>query len=279
MENPPPVQVEEAEDATKASKFTTIVLLSALVLVIVTAGVLGTVAVLMTRNPDSPLLGGKKPVQLAQGIHFAPVTETKPACPGEQAATDAKNVCYFLAEGVTVTAVQKIETVSLAGGTYGVRIAFAPAFLERMTNLTEELARAQQQLAVVLVDNPQMVLAAPLVTQALKGDSLMITGFTKAEADALRDSLLGGAGATPTPSSPVSSGASPTLPPVQSTSPPVGATTPAAVPSGALDRRFSSCQEAIDNGYGGPYTKGVHPEYSWYQDKDNNGVACNPADF
>ncbi|MFI6477706.1 excalibur calcium-binding domain-containing protein [Nonomuraea sp. NPDC050663] len=274
MENPPPVQVDEAEDANQASKFTTIVLLSALVLVIVTAGVLGTVAVLMTRNPDSPLLGGKKPVQLAQGIHFAPVTETKPTCPGEQAATDAKSVCYFLAEGVTVTAVQKIETVSLAGGTYGVRIAFAPAFLERMTNLTEELARAQQQLAVVLVDNPQSVLAAPLVTQALKGDSLMITGFTKAEADVLRDSLLGSAAATspplptPLPTPTFMPSPSPAAPSVQVT-----------VPAGGLDRRFASCQEAIDNGYGGPYTKGVHPEYTWYQDKDNNGVACNPGDF
>ncbi|NUT40706.1 MAG: hypothetical protein HOV86_12040 [Thermoactinospora sp.] len=146
-----------------------------------------------------------------------------------------------------------------------------------MTNLTEELARAQQQLAVVLVDNPQTVLAAPLVTQALKGDSLMITGFTKAEADVLRDSLLGTAASSSAPSPSFSP--SPPLPSVQSSSPPVGATTPAAAPSGALDRRFASCQEAIDNGYGGPYTKGVHPEYTWYQDKDNNGVACNPADY
>jgi hypothetical protein len=40
-----------------------------------------------------------------------------------------------------------------------------------------------------------------------------------------------------------------------------------------LDPRFSTCTEAKAHGYG-PYVKGVDPEYSWYEDRDHDGVVC-----
>lgn len=42
---------------------------------------------------------------------------------------------------------------------------------------------------------------------------------------------------------------------------------------GSLDPRFSSCREALANGYG-DYVKGVDPEYDWYRDGDKDGVVC-----
>jgi hypothetical protein len=45
--------------------------------------------------------------------------------------------------------------------------------------------------------------------------------------------------------------------------------------SGATDPRFSTCAAANDAGYG-PYTSGVDAEYSWYQDRDQDGVVCEP---
>lgn len=48
--------------------------------------------------------------------------------------------------------------------------------------------------------------------------------------------------------------------------------TPTPTPPGN-DPRFRTCGEANDAGYG-PYTKGVDPEYDWYQDRDGDGIVC-----
>jgi uncharacterized membrane protein YccC len=40
-----------------------------------------------------------------------------------------------------------------------------------------------------------------------------------------------------------------------------------------LDRRFGTCGEANDAGYG-PYLRGIDPEYDWYDDRDNDGLVC-----
>ncbi|MBF8190862.1 hypothetical protein ITP53_35190 [Nonomuraea sp. K274] len=210
-EEPPSADPEEPQ----ASRVTTIVLIVSLVLVVLVAGVLGTVAVLMTRSPDTPLLGAPAPQRLSVPIHFAPVRETKPApCPGDPAVLDQEQrVCYLLEDGVTVGAVQRIEPVREQDGQYSVRIAVAPAFKERLVQLIDELAPDQRPVAMVLApeqaDQPKVVLAAPVVTQAMDGDSMSITGFTKEEADAVAARLLGPA-ATGGPSDPATG--SPTQP-------------------------------------------------------------------
>ncbi|MFI6326395.1 excalibur calcium-binding domain-containing protein [Nonomuraea sp. NPDC050556] len=278
VQQPPPGetprQEPEADEKPQASRVTTVVLLASLVVVVLVAGVLGTLAVLMTRNQGTPLFGAVPPKHLATPIHFAPVAETKPApCPGVKAALDElQKTCYVLDPGVTVTAVQKIEPLRESDGTYSVRIAIAPAFRDKVASLTKESVGQTRQIAVV---SGVTVLAAPIVTQAMSGDSLSISGFTKEEADMLAARLLGPeAAATPS--------ISPTTPPVtdQPTAPvttggtaPVGGATPTRTP----DQKYASCKEAVAAG-AGPYTKGVHPEYSWYTDLDNNGVACNSAD-
>ena len=43
--------------------------------------------------------------------------------------------------------------------------------------------------------------------------------------------------------------------------------------SGGNDPRYSSCSKAKAAGYG-PYRKGIDPEYSWYTDRDKDGIAC-----
>ena len=51
--------------------------------------------------------------------------------------------------------------------------------------------------------------------------------------------------------------------------------TAAPVPSkpSSVDPRFGTCREANAAGYG-PYRRGADPEYDWYQDRDNDGLAC-----
>ena len=49
---------------------------------------------------------------------------------------------------------------------------------------------------------------------------------------------------------------------------------PTQAPQAGTHPRFSSCAEAARNGYRGPYTRGVNPEYAWYQDRDKDGVVC-----
>ena len=56
------------------------------------------------------------------------------------------------------------------------------------------------------------------------------------------------------------------------------ATTPVGGTQKPPDPHYASCKEAVAAGYG-PYTKGRHPEYTWYPDVDKNGVACNTADI
>ncbi|GIH93550.1 thermonuclease family protein [Planobispora siamensis] len=51
-------------------------------------------------------------------------------------------------------------------------------------------------------------------------------------------------------------------------------TTPGG-PDRDLDRRYRTCAEANSAGLG-PYRKGVDPEYDWYQDRDGDGVVCEP---
>ncbi|MEV4564733.1 excalibur calcium-binding domain-containing protein [Nonomuraea sp. NPDC049419] len=213
----------------KASRLTTIVLIVSLVLVVLVAGVLGTVAVLMTQNPDTPLLGGKPPQHLAVPIHFAPVTETKPApCPGDPAVLDsARTTCYLLEDGITVQSVQRIEPLRERDGQYSVRIAVAPAFKERLMELVDELALDQRQVAIVLApeqaDQPKTVLAAPIVTQPMEGDSISIAGFTKEDAESLVARMLGSS-PTGAPTDPASPG--PTDPGTQQQTPPGTQQTP-----------------------------------------------------
>ncbi|MEU4515999.1 excalibur calcium-binding domain-containing protein [Nonomuraea wenchangensis] len=301
----PPADPEEPQ----ASRLTTIVLIVSLVLVVLVAGVLGTVAVLMTKNPDQPLLGGTPPVRLAVPLHFAPVKETKPApCPGEQAVLDEEQrTCYLLEDGVTVAAVQRIEPVREKDGQYSVRIAVAAGFKDKLVELVDELEPDQRSLAVVLVpaepEQPKTVVAAPVVTEPMSGDSLRIAGFTKEEADALAARLLGpSAGASPAASSPGTDpgtnpgtdpgatppatppGTPPATPPASSGTQPGAATSPGVTNpasdtgSGGDDPRYASCKEAVAHGYG-PYSKDSHAEYSWYPDTDRNGVACNSGDM
>ncbi|MEV1176931.1 excalibur calcium-binding domain-containing protein [Nonomuraea sp. NPDC049784] len=319
MDKPEEPPTAESGDP-QASRLTTIVLIVSLVLVVLVAGVLGTIAVLMTRNPDSPLLGAAPAQQLAVPIHFAPVRQAKAApCPGDQAVLDEEQkTCYLLEDGVTVDAVQTVQPVREKDGQYSVRIAIAPRFKERLVQLIDELVPDQRQVAIVLAplqpDAPKVVLAAPIVTQYMDGDSMSIAGFEKEEADALVARLLGttpGQDTAPTssaPTGPASTGA-PTPPQTgnqQSTNPGTtnpgttnpgttnpgttnsgttnpGATNPAATnpASGSRrtpDKRYASCKEAVAAG-DGPYTKGTHEEYFWYKDVDGNGVACNSGDL
>ncbi|MGW3343880.1 excalibur calcium-binding domain-containing protein [Nonomuraea rubra] len=230
-EEPPPADPGEPT----ASRLTTIVLIVSLVLVVLIAGVLGTVAVLMTKSPDTPLLGGAPPRYLSVPIHFAPVRETKPApCPGDPAVLDqAQTTCYLLEDGVTVGAVQRIEPLREDDGLYSVRIAVAPAFKDRLVQLIDELAPAQEEVAIVLApsqpDQPKTVLAAPIVTQPMDGDSVSIAGFTKQDAEALVTRLLGSTPAPGTGTTPAPTGQS-TPPTGQPATPPTGG--PATGPTG-----------------------------------------------
>ncbi|MEV4379882.1 excalibur calcium-binding domain-containing protein [Streptosporangium sp. NPDC049644] len=186
-----------APGVPRASRITTAILVSTLVVVVLITGVLGTIAVLMTRNPDMPL-GAKPPSRLAVPIHFAPVTEAKAgACTlPETYPDDLGQNCYSVAAGVTVNAVRKIEAIQEKNGTYSVRIAFAPTFREQITDLTEEVVKeddpVRQQIAIVVGEK---VVAAPRVAQAITADSLSIAGsFTKEQADAMVVRLLGSSG-------------------------------------------------------------------------------------
>lgn len=55
---------------------------------------------------------------------------------------------------------------------------------------------------------------------------------------------------------------------------PTGIPTPPISSTSQLDPKFTSCAEAMRNGYKKPYVKGVNPEYAWYQDRDGDGVVC-----
>ncbi|GIH68119.1 thermonuclease family protein [Sphaerimonospora thailandensis] len=57
------------------------------------------------------------------------------------------------------------------------------------------------------------------------------------------------------------------------TNPPTNRPSPTQPPSSGTDPRFSTCAEANRNGYG-PYYRGRDPEYSWYRDRDGDGIVC-----
>ncbi|WP_283139842.1 thermonuclease family protein [Rhizohabitans arisaemae] len=46
-------------------------------------------------------------------------------------------------------------------------------------------------------------------------------------------------------------------------------------PKPQVDPRFRTCKDANAKGYG-PYRRGVDPEYAWYQDRDGDGIVCEP---
>ena len=176
-----------------APRIATVALVVSLVLVVVLTGVLATVAVLMTRNPDAPPLSTVAVRRLETPMHLAPVTGVRQApCPGVEAVLDeAGTTCYQVEAGVTLSTVQKIETVPERNGSYSVRIVLSPDSRDRISNLTRETVR--RHLALVVGDK---VVTAPRVTQAITQDSLSIAGFTKETADALVARLLGTSGGT-----------------------------------------------------------------------------------
>ncbi|WP_327044917.1 excalibur calcium-binding domain-containing protein [Microbispora sp. NBC_01189] len=179
----------EGPSEPRAARGTTIALVAALVTVVVMSGVLGAVAVLMTRNPDAPPLKQTPVHTLSVPVHFAPVTGVRPApCEGTDAIPDDKGTtCYLLDPGVTVKTVQKIEEVPDNDGTYSVRLVLSPSSREEIAQLTRDTVK--QQLAVVVGEK---VVAAPRVAQEITQDSLGIAGFDKAQADAIIGLLTGG---------------------------------------------------------------------------------------
>ncbi|MFF3439655.1 excalibur calcium-binding domain-containing protein [Streptosporangium sp. NPDC002721] len=225
----------EAPGEPRASRVTTAILVTVLVIVVLITGVLGTIAVLMTRNPDMPL-GATPPKRLAVPLHFAPVTEAKPgACTvPDTYPDDTGQTCYSVAAGVNVNAVRKIEAIQEKSGAYSVRIAFAPAFREQINDLTAEVVDqddpVRQQIAIVVGDK---VVAAPRVAQAITDDSLSIAGaFTKEQADAMVVRLLGSGAVVPQPTNgtqPSSSVFTPPDPASQPANPP--ASQPASQPA------------------------------------------------
>jgi len=172
----------------RAPRAATVILVVSLVLVVVLTGVLATLAVLMTRNPDVPPLSNVVVRRLQTPLHFAPVRAVRQApCPGAEAVLDeAGTTCYQVEAGVTVTTVQKIETQRERNGAYAVRIVLSPESRPLIADLTRETVN--RQLAVVVGDK---VVTAPRVSQEITQDSLSIAGLTKENADALVARLLG----------------------------------------------------------------------------------------
>ncbi|WP_344861954.1 excalibur calcium-binding domain-containing protein [Planomonospora alba] len=208
-------------EGPRASRATTAVLVVALVLVVLTTGVLATVAVLMTRNPGVPL-GAPPPQRLPAPIHFAPVIAQLPGpCTTPQGVPDdTGQTCYDVAAGVDVTAVRGIEAIREASGAYAVRITLAPAFQDRINSLTREAV--DQQIAIVVGGT---VVAAPRVDEEVTDDSMLIGGsFTREQAEAMVARLRGGASGVP-PATPPPGGPTGTAP--------TGGTVPTGVPTGA----------------------------------------------
>jgi hypothetical protein len=226
-----PAQPAAAADGTggpvaapRAPRAATIILAVSLVLVVVLTGVAATLAVLMTRNPHAPPLTTIQLRRLATPMHFAPVRAVKQApCPGAEAVLDeAGTTCYQVEAGVTVSTVQKIETVQERNGSYAVRIVLAPESRELIEDLTRETV--ERQLALVVGDR---VVTAPRVSQAITRDSLSIAGLTREEAEALAARLLGAPpSASPTAPVPDPAGSSPAAP-----TPTDAATAPTTAPT------------------------------------------------
>ena len=226
-----PAQPAAAADGTggpvaapRAPRAATIILAVSLVLVVVLTGVAATLAVLMTRNPHAPPLTTIQLRRLATPMHFAPVRAVKQApCPGAEAVLDeAGTTCYQVEAGVTVTTVQKIETLQERNGAYAVRIVLAPESRDLIEDLTRETV--ERQLALVMGDK---VVTAPRVSQAITRDSLSIAGLTKESAEALVARLLG----TPAGTSPEAPGTAPDTQPGTPSDPAAPGTGPATTPT------------------------------------------------
>lgn len=221
---------EGGDDRNKAPRVATVILVVSLVLVVVLTGVVATLAVLMTRNPDAPPLSTVVVRRLQTPMHFAPVRAVKQApCPGAEAVLDeAGTTCYQVDAGVTVSTVQKIETLRERNGAYAVRIVLSPESRPLIADLTRETVN--RQLAVVVGDK---VVTAPRVSQAITQDSLSISGLTKENADALAARLLGtSTGTTPPGASPGAT--EPSASPADGTAPstaPSDGTVPSTEPS------------------------------------------------
>ncbi len=298
MQNTPVAEEPGPPQPPQATKGATIALSVALVFVVIMSGVLGTVAVLMTNNQDSPPLTQPVVTKLAVPIHFAPVEASGAApCPPETESVldDAGTTCYQLEPGVTLTTAQKIETFTESDGTYSIRVVLAPDNRAQIEDLTRDTVK--RLLAIVVGDK---VVSAPRVAQEITQDSLSIVGgFTKDEADAFL-ARLKGTGAPPAqpPAQPTGDPAATGQPGVTDPNQPPAGTDPNQQPGGtdpnqpggtdqqpsannqgaANSQRYATCAAAIAAA-AGPYTKGIHPEYAWYTDVDNDGVACDPDDL
>ncbi|MEZ0075830.1 SecDF P1 head subdomain-containing protein [Planotetraspora sp. GP83] len=308
-----------APDDLQATRGTTVALVVALVLVVVMTGVLGAVAILMTRNPDAPPLSQTPVRHLQVPMHFAPVTGvTRAPCADADAVPDSAGTrCYQLDPGVTVATVQKIEPVPERDGTYSIRLVLAPDSRDQIAELTHETVK--QQLAIVVAEK---VVAAPRVAQEITQGSLSIAGFTKAEADALVSTLTGAMPgqqpAVPQTSPSPPAGQQPTTGGSTGTGTGVGQpgqTQPLQTQPGAPQDGGARLGEGQPGGLGagtaqptpgqtvrpvgqrtagttrfanckeakvhgqGPFFKGRHRQYDWYTDVDHDGVACDPDDL
>src|SRR5262245_48366261 len=104
---PPTGDVPAAPDEPKATRMTTIILSASLALVVIMTGALAAVAVIMTRNPDSPPLTTTPVKRLLTPIFLAPVTGVNAApCQADLVPDQAGAKCYQLDPGETVSTVQ-----------------------------------------------------------------------------------------------------------------------------------------------------------------------------
>lgn len=100
-----------------------------------------------------------------------------------------------------------------------------------------------------------------------KPNDKYIDEMNSAEADA-RSEKLGMWEKCAAPVAPKKTTAAPPPPVEQPT-----AEEPTEEPAAGTDPRFRTCGDANDSGYG-PYRRGVDEEYSWYQDRDGDGLVC-----
>lgn len=92
---------------------------------------------------------------------------------------------------------------------------------------------------------------------------LLLAGLASCGGEAPQKSSQG----TPAPATTPSTSVPPTTPSDEGESPPARGS--------GLDPRFDTCAQANAAGYG-PYIKDADPEYAWYQDRDHDGIDCEP---
>ena len=146
----------EAAPQPRAGRVTTVLLAVTLALVVVLAGVLAAIAVLMTRNPDVPILSTPQIRRLATPIHFAPVTAV-PAFPHDHSGSlaardvevDGEAVPYLhlfdwiaLASALHLPAVSAPAGRTAAGLPVGVQLIAPLDREDRLLDLAEALELA-----------------------------------------------------------------------------------------------------------------------------------------